>query len=349
MFKEILLDENIDLYTDYYDKASFKTIYHHPQFLLAEEKAEKYQTYLYIYEENEQFVILPSIKRRVNDIEEFENEQEEFFDLITPHEYSGVIAREYNLDSIRHFFCEFASYCEEHHIIFSFVRFNPYSNENEAAEKYCIIESADQVWLDCNNKFFISEFSKSRQRDLKNAIRRGLVCEKVEKSSNNKKIFTKLYKKSMSRLQAKNFFYFSEKYFECIFCLEFTDLFFTYDSDKENVLAAAIVLKDNYNKIAYYHLSCRRSDVKIPGAMELLIATFSEIMRQENYQIIHLGGGATNSLRQFKEKFSMKRTKYYIGYCIFDNDVYSNLCDKYCKKNPGSLESHFFPMYRSKE
>lgn len=349
MFKEILLDENIELYRDYYDRATFKTIYHHPQFLLAEERAEDYNTYLYIYEENEQYVILPSIKRRVNDIDVFANENEEYFDLVTPHEYSGVIANKFDSELIRAFFIELITYCKENSIIFGFIRFNPYRNEYKEAVNYYVMKSADQVWLDCSKDVIQDGFSKSRKRDLKNAMRLGLIGKKVEKNSNNKKVFIDLYKKSMDRLQAKKFFYFSEEYFESIFDMEFSDLFFAYDSSMENILAAAIILKDSFNKTVYYHLSCRKTDIVIPGVMELLISTFSVAMQQESYKIVHLGGGATESLRKFKEKFSNKRVPYYIAYNIFDNDKYRYLCSKYCEQNPECAESKFLPLYRSKE
>ena len=54
MFREVLLDEAMELYQDYYDRASVRSIYHHPQYLWAEEKAEDYKIFLYIYEKNNQ-------------------------------------------------------------------------------------------------------------------------------------------------------------------------------------------------------------------------------------------------------------------------------------------------------
>ena len=41
MFKEILLEGNMELYGRYFKKAVFKTIYHHPLHLSAEQKAER--------------------------------------------------------------------------------------------------------------------------------------------------------------------------------------------------------------------------------------------------------------------------------------------------------------------
>jgi len=349
MIRELSLDDNIQLYKEYFDKAQYKTIYHHPQFLLAEEKAEDYRTYLYILAEKEGFVILPSIKRRINDIEIFKNETEEYFDLVTPHEYSGVIASEYNEELIRLFYKKLSVFCKNNQIIFSFIRFNPYRREHELAENFCLIKSADQVYIDCNQEDITKEFSKLRIRNLKKARKEGMSCVKVTKVLKNTEIFVELYRKAMERLNAKRFFYFNEEYFEQLFKLDFADVFFVYDFEKQNVLAAAIILKDDFNQVAYYHLACRNAEIDVNCAMVLLIESFSKELQEEGYTTVHLAGGPTESLRQFKERFSTRRIEYYIGYNEIDNLRYRELCQLYCEKNVKYKDSDFLPLYRSGE
>lgn len=349
MIRELILCENIHLYNGYYNVAQYKTIYHHPLFLLTEESAEKYHTYFYIWEENEEFVILPSIKRRINDIDIFGDVDEEYFDLVTPHEYSGVIASNNDKKLIQTFYNEFAGFCKDNRIIFSFIRFNPYNCEHEATENYCLLKSADQVFVDCSLEDITKEFSKSCKRNLKIAKKEGLSCEKVVGSLQNRVIFQKLYSDAMDRLNAKSFFYFTDEYFEKLFGLDFVDVYFVYDCTKENVLAATIILKDYFNKTAYYHLSCRNAKVQGNGAMELLIETFSLELQKEGFSIVHLAGGPTESLRQFKERFSEKRVEYYIGYNIVDKNTYTYLCQMYCNKYPEYQDNGFLPLYRSGE
>jgi hypothetical protein len=348
-FIELPLDDNIELYRDYYDRALSKTVYHHPDYLLAEEKAEGYRTYLYILENEENFVILPSVKRRINDIEVFQNLTGEYYDLKTPHEYSGVIAGKYDESDIACFYKELEAFCKDNNIVFSFIRFNPYRNENELAVNYVIKKSDEQVWIGSDENLEPRVLSKSMERNLKIALKHGFSCEKVEKNSDNIKIFERLYVKAMDRLQAKNFFYFNEKYFEKILNASFSQLYFVYDKKKENVLSATIILLDEFNKKAYYHLSCRDSDNHIRGSMELLISTFSARLKEEGYSCIHLGGGATENLKEFKARFSDKRIDYFIGYKVFDIEKYRYLCDMFCEKYPEMKESNFLPLYRSKE
>lgn len=349
MFREILLDENIELYMDYYQRASYKTIYHHPEFLLAEEQAENYKTYLYIYEADGQFVILPSIKSRINDIEIFMNETEEYFDLVTPHEYSGVIANECSMALVSKFYQELEIFCRDNHIIFSFIRFNPYGIDCDASSGYVVMKSAEQIWIDLKEEDILEKFLKVAKRNVKNAIKNGLVCMEVEKNHENLEIFKKIYNKAMKRLEAKKFFYFSDKYFADLIEAEFIKLYFVYDERQENVLSAAIVLLDAFNKRAYYHLGCRDADNDIRGTMEYLFYHYSNCQKEKGYFCMHLGGGATESLKKFKAKFSDKRISYFIGYKIFNDVAYRRLCQKFCEKYPEMKESSFLPLYRSKE
>lgn len=349
MLKEILLDEEVEIYKEYYNKASFKTIYHHPEFLLAEEKAENYNTYLYIYDDGENFIILPSVKRKINDVVDIGECGEVYYDLKTPHEYSGIIASIYDQNYVSIFYRELFAFCKNNNIVFSFIRFNPYSNESTAAENYKIRKSDEQIWIDCGQEDMAVQFSKSLKRNYKYALKHGLTCKKVDKNSANINIFEKIYIKAMDRLSAKKFFYFNEQYFSKLLQTDFAELYFVYDENSENVLAASIVLLDEFNKRAYYHLSCRKDGESVSGIMELLIVTFSQELKDEGYRCIHLGGGATESLREFKARFSNKKVDYFIGYQIFDKERYQQLCDCFCERNPEMKDSSFLPLYRSKE
>lgn len=347
MFKEILLDENIELYTAYYKKATFKTIYHHPQYLLAEEKAEVYYTHLYIYEENEQFVILPSIKRRVNDIDVFSDESKEYFDLITPHEYSGVLASKYEIELFQKFYDELENYCVHNNIIFQFIRFNPYSEEYRAASKFCVNFSDAQNWIDCTVDVLL-HFQKRKAEYVKSAIKKGMYCENAEKNEDNIKSFFVYYTKAMERLRARKLLYFNYRYFEELCKSEFTKLFFVKSSDASDIYSGAIVLCDRATGIIYYHLAFRNHKNGNVHSMEYMMYALSEWAKENGYVSMHLGGGSA-SLHQFKDGCTNKRVDYYTGHIVYQPQIYQALSDKYCEKYPEERNSAFLPKYRSRE
>lgn len=347
MFKEILLDENIELYKDYYDRATFRTIYHHPQFLLAEEKAEDYNTYLYIYEEKEQYVILSSIKRRVNDIDVFANESEEYFDLITPHEYSGVLSNKYDIELFQRFYKELENYCINNNIIFQFIRFNPYSEEYKAALNFNITLSDEQNWVDCKDDI-LSHFKKRKAEYVRSVKKNGMICEEVEKNQRNIDYFVEFYSKAMNRLHAKKFLYFNYDYFMELCKTEFVKLFFIKRKNEDNVYSGALVLCDSKNKRMYYHLAFKDGEYCNVHSMEYLIYALAEWAKENGYESMHLGGGSSQ-LHQFKDGCTDKRVEYYIGNKIYQPHIYQLLSKKYCKEYPEEENSKFLPIYRSRE
>lgn len=347
MFREILFNENVKLYEKYYKKATFKMIYHNPYHLLAEEKAENYNIYVYIYEEKEQFVILPSIKRCINDLEVFKQEDKKYFDLVTPYEYSGVLSNEYDLELFKKFYKELKQFCVSNNIIFQFIRFNPYSEEYKAAKRFQIQFIDSQNWVNCKEDA-LQYFQKRKARYVKAAIKNGLTCREVEKNEENIKIFYKYYIKAMDRLQARTFLYFNYEYFLNLLKCEFAKLFFVLDSLNKQILSGIIVLCDTYNKRLYHHLSFKNTEIGNIHSMEYMVYATFEWAKVHGYESMHLGGGSLK-LHQFKDGCTDKRIAYYCGNIIYQPQIYQIFSDKYFEKYPEEKKSMYLPIYRSKE
>lgn len=345
-FYEKKLDADIVWYKKKYSNANYKTIYHNPYYLLAEEQAEDYAIHLFVMESGSDFVILPSIKRRINDLKIFDYLQKEYWDITTPHEYSGVLASTKDIHLLGKFYERFGVYCKNNNIIFSFIRFNPYEEEHLIANvKYKIEKSGKQVWINCANNNFVDDISKSARRNYKYAQKRDLIIE-FQKGDFVRNNFEILYKDSMDRLNSKIFFYFSKKYFEKLSHFSETEWVLVWDKEHVNVLAGAILLKDKFNHRIYYHLSCRNSQVDCKGVMEFLIIEFTAKVRKEGFDCIHLGGAPRESLLDFKCRFSHERIDYFVGYAIFEDGLYNELCAKYLKENPQYKDCKFLPLYR---
>lgn len=345
MFKELVLDENIELYTDYYNKAFFKTIYHDPHFLLAEEKAEKYKTYLYVYEEQNAFAIFPSVKRRVNDIDIYAEETIDYYDLITPHEYSGILSDKYDLGLFRRFYKKLKEFCLCNNIIFQFIRFNPYSEEYKAADGINVILSDSQNWIDCTDDVLL-HFQKRKARYVRSAVKSGLQCKEVEKNEENVRTFFWHYTKAMDRLLARRFLYFNYEYFWQLCQCEFTKLFLVMDDKREVCFSGIIILCDNYHKRMYHHLSFRNAEAGNVHSMEFMLWATSEWAKEHGYESMHLGGGS-GQLHQFKDECTDKRVDYFCGNVVYLPSVYQRFSDMFMEKYPGKKDSGYLPIYRS--
>lgn len=347
MFYEWELDKDIEKYTQYYQKAKFRNIYHNPMYLLAEEKAERYKTYIYTYVCEDQFVLLPSVKRRINDLEIFIEVETIYYDLVTPHEYSGVVASEYNIDLFKEFYKELEEFCSNNNIIFQFIRFNPYSDEYKAATNFNIIFCDAQNWFDCATDV-LAQFSKRKARYVKSFLNKGIRLVEAEKNKENIRIFYDLYKEAMVSLQANQFMFFNYKYFEMLCLNEYVKIFFIPELDNNNILAGIIMLCDSENRRVYHHLSFRNRLVSSEHSMEFMIYATAQWSKEHNYLYMHMGGGS-EKLHQFKDGCTKEKVDYYIGNKIYNMKIYENLCNKFCSVYPEMKESSFLPLYRSKE
>lgn len=346
MLKEFKLDDHVEQYMNLFCRAKVKTVYHTLDYLLAEEAAEVYPIYFYLYEEKNEFAILVNVKRRLNDLEWFKDLENDYFDLAAPHEFSGILASQWDDNLFEGLYTEFSLFCKEHHIVDHFIRFNPYSEEYRFALEYHIELSCNQIWIDCHETYIEKKFSKEKQRQLKKAFQQGLTCQEVKKKTEQVEIFKTLYKNSMDRLEARKLYYFSDEYFRKLMESDISKLYFVTKSQTDKVIAASVVLCDKYNKILYYHLSCRDDQFQNLRATELLIYTFSIDAQKAGYNIVHISGGH-GSLLRFKSEFSDKRIAYYIGYKIFNQDIYNHGCNRITNLHPELQHESFFPLYRS--
>lgn len=347
MLKEIMLDENIEWYSEYYHKASHKTIYHHPQFLLAEQKAEKYKIYLYVYEEEGRFAILPSVKRKINDIDVFLDLTEEFYDLITPHEYSGMLADRYDINIFRKLYTELRKYCVEHNIIFQFIRFNPYSEEYKAADGVQVVYSDAQDWVACTEDV-LQHFQKRKAAYVRSAVKNGMCLVDTPKHKSDIECFFAYYTKAMDRLKARRFLYFNNTYFTELCKEDFVKLFLVKSKDGLEVYSGAVILCDKQNRRIYYHLVFKNYEKEKIHSMEYMIFSLAEWAREHGYVSLHLGGGG-EQLHRFKDGCTDKRVDYYIGSVIYNEEVYQALTDLFCKKYPEASDSRYLPVYRFNE
>ncbi len=346
--REILLDDCISWYENHYITAEYKSVYHDTSYLLAEQEAEVYKTYLYVLETSNNFVIFPSVKKKINDISELGN-CKECYDLFTPHEYSGVIAGHYDESLLQLFYRELSKFCIENNIVFSFIRFNPYRREHLFVDDYEVILSNEQTTVDLT-KNYESFFSSSCKRNIRKAHRDGFIGIESEKNINEVLTFEKMYVDAMKRLNAKCFFYFNHQYFLSLFNTNVSKLYFAKNKENE-IFAAAVFLADEYNRLMYYHLGCRIGDANHRGITELLFYSVFKKAEKEGFDRIHLGGGASESLRDFKKKFSDETVEYYIGSGVFNKDIYNNLCSTVFQNNKdkANLDLNYLPAYRAVE
>ncbi len=338
-------------YNHYIERCFNRTPYHLAEYLLAEEEAEEEKNIrIFLLEENDDFALFPAVIRRVNSLSYMCDLKEEVYDLITPHEYGGIISSR-DLPMLQKLLLEHIfDYGKRNHVIFQFVRINPYLKDLPDLYKnagYEIIHSCSQVFVDLRKKEeeIIKDYKYNVRWSIKRAKREGLKFEIAMKNSENVRTFQNIYNKAMDRLNAERFFYFNDEYFHGLMKCDCTRLCFVRDVDDTVIASSILLLEEN---TVYYHLSCLDRSYASKQPMNYLLHCMILWSKKMGYTTFHLGGGG-KSLLQFKEGYSKDRVDYYTAYMISDRDRYQNICEIWKNKFPQYADKQFYPLYRYRE
>lgn len=344
------LQDNIQKYDYYIKRCMDITPFHLLEYLLAESQAESGMTMIFLYEEEGKFVLVPEIVREINKLPYMSDLEEKLYDMITPHEYGGIVSNSDEKILKCKLLKYILQYCNEHNIIFQFIRINPYLKELPSIYKeggFEVIHSNEQVYVDLNSteEQIMKEYKSDVRYGIRRAEREGLKFGLVEKSPENIRIFQNGYQKAMDILHASNFFYFNDRYFDAILGCDCSKLAMVRDENGVTVAASIMLISD---KVVYYHLSWFNRDYAPKCPMNFLLHSMIMWAKRNEYKIMHIAGGG-ESLMKFKGGYSNSRIDYYIAYQICEREKYELVCNMWRKKYPQYAEVNYFPLYRYNE
>ncbi len=350
--KIMSLTEDYSEYCRLYERSTERNVYLLPSYLRSIEMAEGYPVIIMVLFDDGKMAMIPYIKRRINDIPIFRELEYEYWDIITPHEYSYAITDvddpEERNDIIDQLFRHVGYYCERERIVSEFVRFDPFHTDISCIKSYYNIrKSCDNIYIDLRKNIndIRKSFHNSVRKNIKRAEECGLTFSKARINNENINLFISMYRDSMQRLGADNYYFFSEEYFyslikEC----EGASLFFIRD-DNDQVIAGSILL--HYGWIGHHHLTGYKEESVLKRPNDYMVYSLINWGKVNGLQYLHLGGGAEN-ICKFKAKFSDTKIPYYVGWRVHNQKVYQLLCDIRREENDKAYEEvlNYFPLYR---
>ena len=326
------------------------TPFHQSAYLLAEAQAEDGVTKIFVYEEDGGFALIPEVIRKINSLPYMSELEEELYDMTAPHEYGGIIS-DRDGDLLKHKLLEHIfEYCDKNHIIFQFIRINPYLKSLPSVYQsngYEVIHSNAQVYVDLHQteEQILRDYKSNVRRNVKRAQKEGLRFEVTDKNPCHIECFQRMYQQAMERLEARRFLYFNGDYFRDMVSYDRSRLVFVRDTD-DRIVAGSILLLGS--DTVYYHLGCFDWEYSLKRPMNYLMHSMILWSKQEGYATFHLAGGH-KSLMQFKEGYSSTRIDYYIANKVCDENRYQAVCQKWKALFPEYAEETFFPLYRYNE
>ena len=277
---------------------------------------------------------------------------EPYYDIVTPYGYGGPYINKVSGDKerlIKEYGEAFKDFCYKNHIVSEFVRFHPlFNNAQDFSKIYDV--TAIRNTIGTNLKDYENpiqeEFSKSCKKNIRRAIKDG-VTYKVTYKPDNIDSFKNIYYSTMNRNNAEDYYYFDDEYFNL--CMRYfkKNIVFVEALFEEKTIAAGLYFVSDKN--IHIHLSGTLSEYLYLSPAYILRYAITLWGKEHNYEMIHHGGGRSNSaednLYLFKKQFG-KNTEFSfcVGKKIWNEEIYKELCQRVGVE----YNREFFPAYRMK-
>lgn len=310
------------------------------------EKSENGQNIVFKLETNDGKITNQFLKRKIP----IKISEKEYYDIVTPYGYGGPIINLCNGNKkqlLIDYEKSFKEFCINNNIVSEFVRFHPIiSNAMDFKDIYnseCIRKT-----LGTNLKEYedpvSQEFSKSCRKNIRQALNKGITF-KITENPDNISNFKEIYYSTMDRNAASEYYYFDNEYFSNLLKYFGEHLLMAEAIFEDKPIAAGLYFI--YNKMIHIHLSGTLSEYLYLSPAYILRYAVTLWGKSNGYDLIHHGGGRSNSpddsLYKFKKSFA-KNTEFdfYIGKKVWNEDIFNKLC----KLKDVDENEDFFPPYR---
>lgn len=276
-----------------------------------------------------------------------------FYDLVTPYGYGGPLIIECK-EGARHelafeFEKAFRAYCLSRKIVSEFIRFHPLAGNaadfEETFDVNYLRETVVTNLKDYEQPVDI-EFSRTARKNIRQALKSG-VAYQVTLNPRSLESFKEIYYETMERNGADSFYYFKDAYFEQLMDLFGEHLLLVEAIYEGKVIGAG--LNFVYGNLAHTHLSGTLSEFNNFSPASVLYYALVLWGKENGIDVVHAGGGRTNSLDDklylFKKQFGKHSDcHFFIGKKIWNSEIYEALC--IASKNVQATD--YFPAYRAR-
>lgn len=276
-----------------------------------------------------------------------------YYDAVTPYGYGGPIILECNdIDGlIDEYKAAFSKYCIENNIVCEFIRFHLFDNvdfrEKYYGNAFCVLDNVivdttvpyEDIWMQYEHKV---------RKNVKKAQSNGLSVI-IENGTAHLDDFLAIYKSTMDRNNAQDYYYFPKEYFEDIAkYLPENYVYFHVEYEGKIIATELVLCSDNY---AYSFLGGTFDDYYSLRPNDLLKDAVIKWCSETGRSKFILGGGyqKEDGIYRYKRSFTKADdVPFYIGSGIFDKAAYDYFVECRAKEDSEfDKESRFFPLYRA--
>lgn len=289
----------------------------------------------FVFEKNGDIALYPFLINSVNELGyDLDNE---YYDIQGAYGYNGVIALNYITSFRKAFYKQFEKFCDENNIIAEFTRFNPILGNYQFADSFMdVIFDRKTVYLNLEQTYkdiWTSQYSSNNR----NMIRKGRksLYTKIGKTNDDLEKFISIYNYTMTSINADEYYFFSDNYFNNILNKNFYILN-VYDKETNNIQGSMILMV--FKNYAHYHLSGRSKNCDNNAVNNFMLDEAINFAMKKKCKLFHFGGGNTSnekdSLLKFKSNFSKDYGNFYIGKKVHNQKIYDKICNQWINKYP---------------
>jgi hypothetical protein len=326
-------------------------IYFLPEYYELYEKYGDGKAQCFVFEKNNEIALYPFLINSINELG-YELEKD-YYDIQGAYGYNGVVTSSYEKDFIDAFYEEFQLFCQQNRIIAEFTRFHPIINNHKFSLNHLnTFESRTTVAVNLTQSIeyiWQKNYTSINRNMVRKATKNGVKI-KQKMLAEDYTFFYKMYFKTMSDLDAEKYLFFNEDYIKNFGKLLSQNHVLLFALLGEKIIGCLMLVF--YGNYAHYHLSGRDREYGKFAANNLLLDFAIKYTSENGYDILHLGGGKTDSkddsLLKFKSNFSRVNQKFYIGKRIHNTAIYTQICEKWENENLSKVKKYkgFLLKYR---
>ena len=326
----------------YVSRSFFYDFYHTWTFHFLENSGSPF---LFVYENNEDFIAIPFLKRKVP--------ESGFFDLSSVYGFVGPISNK-NFEDLNEEFLDdckssLISFLFEEKIITIFSRLHPFISQNALLEKFGgVHDNGKTIVMDLAKPINVQRAKYSKVYSKIRQLKRIGYHLKEGNSIDDIKMFLSIYNENMGRLKANTTYIFTEEYLITLLNSKEYDakLYFVINENGSPVCGTIIVFT---NQLVQGHLIATKEEYRSISPAKLLVDEVSLIGRERGMRYYNLGGGLgfqEDSLYHWKLTFSNLTLHHQTWRYVVDPLAYQSVMEQYHIDNQSNID--FFPLYRSR-
>ena len=327
-------------------------IYFTPEFYRLYELIGDGKACCFVFMLGDDLALYPFLKNNINSLG-FDLDKK-YFDIQGVYGYNGVVSSSLDENFVNPFHIAFHEFCIEENIIAEFSRFHPLLENHLFSINHLEVElNRMTVYLDLSldeNQIWLNSFSSKNRNMIRKSMKADISIREA-KCQDDYDEFIHIYHETMSNLNAGEYYYFEESYYDNYFKLINNHQKLFLAEYQGNVIAGAMFMY--YHPYVHYHLAGRKKDFTGLPASNLLLDFAIKEAKQIDYHYFFLGGGNNglpdNSLFKFKAGFSRTYKEFYTGKKIHNQEIYDQTVEQWKQKYPKKkdLYSNMLLKYRA--